>query len=567
MSPTDSTPPASPRQAHREREAETGTSTFAPPAPPSDRLSFSPSVPSVPPSVPSDEFEVVIGDGCVEILPAEATLAPMEEEEEGEKETYRSRSSFISTRVDLDRFIEVLRYRGLLLFGPPGVGKTTSAKLASAEAGLATVELNASDTRAKSVVEEVVKVTCGSRHIESFFQTKAQKAEVSDSTPQHRVLIMDEVDGMSASDRGGLVALKAIIAESSTPILCIANDDYKVKALHKGNTAVCGAVQFRRPTSSMLQKRIEHICREENVTLANGVLDKLNKGTHGDIRQIIYALQVGTAQTSSLSFDAAAKVGSLKSLTRTPFDIANDLFGPNHSEGIRGMVNLHYEESSLMPLFVQHNYLYGKTSLRNIAEASDLVSMGDVLSNSIMRKGLWQLSKYHALCASALPARCIAGSLGMGMMQFPTGHSRAMGIRNKALIASQFGAKSLTHGLRMSTMECSVLRSVMQSTSTQDPETCSELISHYGIDKELWTWLLETTENYRLTKDKKKRPSAGVVSDLRPDETHTRRGVWDLSIKLTPGEKRKLTALCSVVSKANVTEITGKGKKLKRKGL
>ncbi|GIQ83791.1 hypothetical protein KIPB_005163 [Kipferlia bialata] len=90
MSPTDSTPPASPRQAHREREAETGTSTFAPPAPPSDRLSFSPSVPSVPPSVPSDEFEVVIGDGCVEILPAEATLAPMEEEEEGEKETYRS---------------------------------------------------------------------------------------------------------------------------------------------------------------------------------------------------------------------------------------------------------------------------------------------------------------------------------------------------------------------------------------------------------------------------------------------------------------------------------------------
>lgn len=45
------------------------------------------------------------------------------------------------------------QYRALLLHGPPGVGKTTSAHLCATLEGYTPIELNASDARSKKLVE------------------------------------------------------------------------------------------------------------------------------------------------------------------------------------------------------------------------------------------------------------------------------------------------------------------------------------------------------------------------------------------------------------------------------
>lgn len=44
-------------------------------------------------------------------------------------------------------------YRAVLISGPPGIGKTTSAHLAAKNAGYNPIELNASDARSKKLVE------------------------------------------------------------------------------------------------------------------------------------------------------------------------------------------------------------------------------------------------------------------------------------------------------------------------------------------------------------------------------------------------------------------------------
>ena len=41
---------------------------------------------------------------------------------------------------------------------------------------------------------------------------------------QKSVIIMDEVDGVGAGDRGGIAALIKVIKSSKTPIICICND-------------------------------------------------------------------------------------------------------------------------------------------------------------------------------------------------------------------------------------------------------------------------------------------------------------------------------------------------------
>lgn len=44
-------------------------------------------------------------------------------------------------------------FRAVLISGPPGIGKTTSAHLMAKQAGYNPIELNASDARSKKLVE------------------------------------------------------------------------------------------------------------------------------------------------------------------------------------------------------------------------------------------------------------------------------------------------------------------------------------------------------------------------------------------------------------------------------
>lgn len=58
------------------------------------------------------------------------------------------------------------------------------------------------------------------------------------------VIIMDEVDGMSAGDRGGVGALNALIKKTKVPIIAICNDKGTPKM--KPLTATCFQMPFKR---------------------------------------------------------------------------------------------------------------------------------------------------------------------------------------------------------------------------------------------------------------------------------------------------------------------------------
>lgn len=59
--------------------------------------------------------------------------------------------------------------RAALLSGPPGIGKTTTASVVCSEVGLATIEMNASDTRSKRSLQEEVAEALGMRSLAGCF--------------------------------------------------------------------------------------------------------------------------------------------------------------------------------------------------------------------------------------------------------------------------------------------------------------------------------------------------------------------------------------------------------------
>lgn len=99
--------------------------------------------------------------------------------------------------------------KAALLSGDPGIGKTTTARLLAVELNYAVSEFNASDVRNKSGI--------------NLMESKSYNLDIAKNL-QKSLIIMDEVDGMSAGDRGGVAAIIQMIKAAKVPIICICND-------------------------------------------------------------------------------------------------------------------------------------------------------------------------------------------------------------------------------------------------------------------------------------------------------------------------------------------------------
>ena len=73
------------------------------------------------------------------------------------------------------------------------------------------------------------------------------------------LIIMDEVDGMSNGDRGGITAIIDMIKKTKIPIICICNDrqSQKIKSL----AGHCYDIKFHKPNKKAIVNRLEAIIK------------------------------------------------------------------------------------------------------------------------------------------------------------------------------------------------------------------------------------------------------------------------------------------------------------------
>ncbi len=320
--------------------------------------------------------------------------------------------------------------RAIIVSGPPGIGKTTAAHLAAKLEGYDVIESNASDARSKKLVEAGVSEVMNNTSLHGFFAADGKKV---DKEKKKIVLIMDEVDGMSAGDRGGVGALAKFCKKTEVPLILICNERKLPKM--KPFDFVTFDVKFQRPTIDQIRSRMMTICHREGLKLSPQVLDALIEGSNRDIRQIVNMLSTIKLDQASMDFNQSKDMSKAweKSIVLKPWDIcqkmlAGGLFTPASKATLNDKIELYFNDHEFSFLMIQENYLRTKPlalngqqydkrqqnlkALELIDQAAESISDGDLVDRMIHGpQQHWSLMPTHAIFSTVRPASYVAGQL------------------------------------------------------------------------------------------------------------------------------------------------------------
>lgn len=228
---------------------------------------------------------------------------------------------------------------------------------------------------------------------------------------------MDEVDGMSAGDRGGVSDLIRTIAKSKVPIIAVCNDKYSMKLKSLRNH--CMELDFRKPTLQQIQKRISMICQKEGLHMNEATMHAVIQNANGgDIRAILGRLQMIRRRTDHLSYTDLSNDAS-KDVEMSPFEAARRLLDMDASSSLSfsDQIELVFQDSDLVPLLVQENYLNHRPKIAAselnvmavLAKAAEEFSGGDLVSRSVRQYQNWSLMPFASALGTVNPASYARG--------------------------------------------------------------------------------------------------------------------------------------------------------------
>jgi len=283
----------------------------------------------------------------------------------------------------------------MLLHGPAGTGKTSLAHVLAKETSSEIIELNASDLRNKDQIDKIIKTATQQK---SLFRT-------------NKLILVDEVDGISAVDRGGLPELIKIIQDSIFPVIITANDiwDSKFSSLRQK----CELVQFKDVNYLTILKILIDIAQKESLDIHPDILKSIAIKSKGDIRAALNDLQASSQQLiNPENLDERDKSKSI-------FNALQQVFKNLPNKETINIYNLVNEPLDKIQLWIEEN-IPKEYKGEELAKAYESLSKADIFKGRIYKQQHWRFLVYQNLFLSAgISAAKKQGKLGFTKYEPP----------------------------------------------------------------------------------------------------------------------------------------------------
>ncbi|KAJ1849650.1 DNA replication factor C complex subunit Rfc1 [Coemansia sp. RSA 2708] len=417
---------------------------------------------------------------------------------------------------------EVPAKRSVLISGPPGIGKTTTAHLVGKLAGFDVLELNASETRNKSTLQSLLGSAIGNRSVLEFDRARVKRVEdefeneqdkdvagsVSRSGMKKLLVIMDEVDGMSGGDRGGSTELIQLIKRTKVPIICICNDRQSTKVRSLAN--YCEDERFRRPSEAQMRARLNTIAFRENLKIDQNAIGQMVQSTHNDIRQIINLMSSYALSKPSMTYLESKEYAAAnkKEVAVDTFSATGKLLSASDNMGMtfNAKLDMYYADFSIMPLFVQENYVdmmpNGAANqveqLEKLSAAADMIAEADVVETRLRGAQQWGLMPLHGVLSCVGPAFYARGRRNQ-MYRFPGWLGQnSKGMRMARQLREVQSHMRLRVAADKTEIRLSYLPAMVPELTrpliTQGANGIADVVSmmdHYYLTKDCWDAMLE----------------------------------------------------------------------------
>jgi replication factor C subunit 1 len=322
---------------------------------------------------------------------------------------------------------------------------------------------------------------------------------------------MDEVDGMSAGDRGGSQELIKLLKVARCPIIAICNDRQNAKVRTLANH--CYDLKFARPTKGQIAERVLKIAAVEGVALEPAALETLVESCGADMRQILNTLQMWAVSSAAVSGAAMRdKLGSLckdANLRLDGFSAVPKMFSEARSAKLEARAEYFFVDYDMAPLLIQQ--LYGecverskpagapparaeRDQLARLARAADAISQGDVYLDAVRSRQLWSMLPDAAMAFTA--AATAAACPSPPFCAFPTwlGKNSSRGKRARLLAelglhmgAAVSGGREAIRLDMLDPMRTRLLTPLAAAGLAEDPlptiAATIKLLDEYGLSK------------------------------------------------------------------------------------
>jgi len=270
---------------------------------------------------------------------------------------------------------EFPKKKALILHGPAGTGKTSLVIAAAKENNLEIMELNSSDLRNKSSLE----------------LTLAQAVQQQSLFKKGKIILMDEVDGVTGTDRGGIPELVKSIIKTKFPIIMTCNDAWQSKL--SPVRAKSKLIEMKALNIGSIVSILYRIAEKENLRKDPTFLKQIAIKSQGDLRAAINDLQAYSTG-ESLFVDVEEK----RDVEENIFNILRRLF--KERSDFLDLFDKTKMSLDEVLLWIEENI---PREYQNEALAKAYLALGkaDVFRGRIYRNQFWRFLLYQNIFQSA----------------------------------------------------------------------------------------------------------------------------------------------------------------------